>query len=414
MVHGVFGGAVIGMVAIKFPEILGVGYALIESILGGGAGDALLLQAPAVEAQLLVLIVVKIVATGTSIGSGGAGGIFAPSLFLGSSLGGAFGGIASRLMPSGVMASPSAYALVGMGAVVGATTHAPLTAILIVFELCDHHSIMLPLMLATVIATALAMALHRESIYTEKLVRRGAGSGGEETPSERVLAMRVREVMQPLAATVRPNARLAVIVNQAHAHDTHDVYVVDTDRSVLGVVTMDDVASHVQDPMARRKRLRASTLMRAVATVTAETSIAECMKALEERKHEELPVVDEKMRLIGAISRGDLLAYTSREVLRHEAVLELIDDAAPGHEEIWLADDETRGSVKIGGELVGKSLRELNLRTRYAINVYAIRGEKGSGVPDPDAPLVAGEVLVVVGPVDEVAALRELARVKED
>lgn len=406
-VHGALGGLIVGTTALWFPEVLGVGYALIEGVLG--VGEQMALTLPAMETHLLLLIAFKLFATGTTIASGGSGGVFAPSLFLGASLGGAFGGAASRLMPSGVMASPSAYALVAMGGVVGATTHAPLTAIVIVFELCDRHSIILPLMLVTVIATALSMALHRESIYTEKLTRRGSGRGGQHSPAERVRATRVGEVMQPIAAWVKPSARLETIVDRGHAHDTHDVYVVDAHRQVLGVVTMDDIASHIQDRPAQRRRLRASTLMHAVATVTAETSLADCMVALQERRREELPVVDARMRLIGSISRGDLLAYTSREVLRHEAVLDLVEADHAAHAEIVLADGEVRAIVDVGGELCGKTLRELDLRTRLSINVYALSEGDRVVMPDPNAPLRRGQKLLVVGHAPEIEHLRELA-----
>jgi CIC family chloride channel protein len=405
-IHGAVGGLIVGTTALWFPEVLGVGYALIEGVLG--VGEQMALTLPAMEAHLLLLVVFKLFATGTTIASGGSGGVFAPSLFLGASLGGAFGGAASRLTPSGAMASPSAYALVAMGGVVGATTHAPLTAIVIVFELCDRHSIILPLMLVTVIATALSMALHRQSIYTEKLVRRGSGRGAQGSPAERVRATRVGDVMQPTAAWVKPSARLETIVNRAHAHDTHDVYVVDH-RQVLGVVSMDDIASHVQDRPAQRRRLRASTLMHAVATVTAETSLADCMVALQERHREELPVVDQRMRLIGSISRGDLLAYTSREVLRHEAVLDLMADGDPAHAEIALAAGEIQASIDVGGELVGKSLRELDLRTRLSINVYALCEGDRVVMPDANAPLRKGQQLRVVGHPPEIEHLRELA-----
>lgn len=409
-IHGLFGGALVGVIALRFPQIFGVGYEHIEGVLGVAGSPAL--ESFNVEFGLLALIAIKIFATGTTIGSGGSGGVFAPALFLGASLGGAFGGFAHRMMPAGLVASPSAYALVAMGAVVGATTHAPLTAILIVFELCDRHSIMLPLMLSTVISTIVAMALCRESIYTLKLLRRGARLGSSESPAQRVRSTQVSELLQPLAAYVRPTAHLETIIERAHAYDTHDVYVVDAQRHVLGAVNMDDVAAHIQDRPAQRRKLRAADLMHAVATVWQEASLAVAMEALQPRHREELPVVDNRQRLVGVITRGDLLAYYNREILRQEAVLDLVRDghADPEHEEIALGQDEVRAAIPVGAGLVGKTLRELDLRTRFGVSVYAIRDAAGrSKMPDPSEPLAGGETLVVVGPEAEVEHVRELS-----
>ncbi len=156
------GGLVIGFIALRFPHILGVGY---DSI-----GNALLNR----EAWtvLLLLIPLKILATSITIGSGGSGGIFAPSLFMGAMLGGFFGFVAHSVFPS-ITAEPGAYAIVGMGAVVAATTHAPIQAFLITFELTQDYRIIPPLMICCVISTFVARGIKRESIYTLKLLRRG-------------------------------------------------------------------------------------------------------------------------------------------------------------------------------------------------------------------------------------------------
>ena len=410
--HGIIGGLLVGAFAIYLPEILGVGYELIEGVLGAAAEPWRLVDT-GVQLHLLLLIGMKILATGTTIGSGGSGGVFAPALFLGASLGGAFGGVAHRWLPAGTVAQPAAYGLVGMGAVVGATTHAPLTAILIVFELCDHHSIILPLMLATVVSTIVAMALCRESIYTMKLVRRGARTGGAAAdPAARVRATRVRELMQPLAAWVRPSARIDAIVERAHSHEAHEVYVVDDKRVVIGAVSMDDVAAHIQDSPAQRRKLRADSLMHAVAAVSLEMSLDVTMDALAERGQEQLPVCDERGRLVGVINRGDLLAYYSRELLRQETVLDMVRDAHsdPVREEIRLGPDEVQAAITIGKGLAGKNLRELGLRRRFGVSVYAVRDAKGHAkMPTATEPLIEGEVLVVVGPEAEVGHVRALS-----
>lgn len=121
---------------------------------------------------MLVLVIVKILATSITIGSGGSGGVFAPSLFLGAMAGGFFGMVVHTLFPM-VTASPGAYSIVGMGAVVSATTHGPLAAILILFEMTGDYKIILPLMFSCIVGTIASSQLLRDSIYTLKLARRG-------------------------------------------------------------------------------------------------------------------------------------------------------------------------------------------------------------------------------------------------
>jgi CIC family chloride channel protein len=164
----VLGGLLLGLLgwvsfqADAVPRIFGVGYPSVEAALVGE------LALPV----LLALGLLKLVATSLTLGSGGSGGVFAPSLFMGAMLGGAFGMLVDAVAPAWT-GPPGAYALVGMAAVFGGAAHAPVTAILILFEMTGDYAIILPLMLATVVSTLVTCALSPESIYSLKLVRRG-------------------------------------------------------------------------------------------------------------------------------------------------------------------------------------------------------------------------------------------------
>ena len=171
------GGALLGVVVIFFPEAFGVGYGAMNLSLTNQMGGWM----------LLVLVFVKILATSITLGSGGSGGIFAPSLFMGAMLGGAFGCAVNALFP-GVTAAPGAYALVAMGGMVAGTTYAPITAILIIFELTGSYSIILPLMITCILATVINSAVRRGSIYTTKLLRRGID----------IMAGRARNVLESM------------------------------------------------------------------------------------------------------------------------------------------------------------------------------------------------------------------------
>jgi CIC family chloride channel protein len=157
------GGAVVGVMAIALPEVTGNGYEAINLILAQQLSIGL----------VLLLLFAKALATTASVSSGSPGGVFTPSLFLGAALGAVVGHLVLRFGPPSAGAV-AAYALVGMAAMIAATTHAPLMATVLVFELSGDYAIVLPLLIACAIATLLSRRLHRESIYTEELRRRGS------------------------------------------------------------------------------------------------------------------------------------------------------------------------------------------------------------------------------------------------
>jgi CIC family chloride channel protein len=187
-----FGGLLIGIIGLWAPQIFGVGYEAIGEALTGSLAWQF----------MILLILLKIAGVGITIGSGGSGGVFAPSLFIGAMLGGAVGTLIDIAWPTAT-GGTGAYALVGMGAVVGAATHAPITAILIIFELTGDYDIILPLMICCIIATLLATRIQKPSIYTMKLLRRGVDvhRGRAVNVLDNVS---VRELVRPNMVTVSP------------------------------------------------------------------------------------------------------------------------------------------------------------------------------------------------------------------
>jgi CIC family chloride channel protein len=175
------GGVLLGGVLLLLPQMYGVGYPVLETAVGGGYALGF----------LLLLLVGKMVACSLTIGIGGSGGVFAPSLFVGAMFGAAFGTVAHALLP-GSAGPAGAYALVGMGAVFAGSARAPITAVVILFELTREYSIILPLMLAIVLATGVSHLLSRDTIYTRKLLRRGAASTSTSRPTRRCGGGRLR------------------------------------------------------------------------------------------------------------------------------------------------------------------------------------------------------------------------------
>ncbi len=218
------GGILLGALLLVLPEMYGVGYPVLEGAIHGKY----------VVGLLLVFLVGKIAATSLTMAIGGSGGVFAPALFMGAMLGSAFGTGAHDLLPAAT-AGAGAYGLVGMAAVFAATGRAPITAVVIVFELTGDYSIILPLMLAVVVATALSHLLSEDSIYTLKLRRRGIDierPAGADALHGIPIAAAVQSAPIPLAA----EALVADVATRLADEGRTALPVVDRDEVVVGVV----------------------------------------------------------------------------------------------------------------------------------------------------------------------------------
>jgi CIC family chloride channel protein len=189
----------------------------------------------------------KVLATTFTLGSGGSGGVFAPSLFIGACLGGAFGIALHRIgyIPA---ESVSAYAIVGMAAVVAGTTHAPLTAIVMLYELTREPKVILPIMFAAIVATGMARYLFNESIYTLKLTRRGVRVGrlADLTILKRVQADQARIITAPIVHPQDPLQKLLDLASHSEANDF--VVIEEHSGDYVGMVTADDIKTALLQP----------------------------------------------------------------------------------------------------------------------------------------------------------------------
>jgi CIC family chloride channel protein len=226
------GAALVGVVALSgLPQVMGVGYETITQVLEGELAIKL----------VLLLILGKLLATGLTLGSGGSGGVFAPSLFIGSMLGGAYGHFVHWLAPE-IVTSPGGYALVGMAAVFAATAHAPMTAILILFELTGDYHIILPLMTSTVVATLVSSKLFKESVYTVKLKRRGIDLlETVERHDDPMRALKVADIMVSPFETVEREWPLTKLADTFKQTGLRGLVVADSQKRLQGVVTMADL-----------------------------------------------------------------------------------------------------------------------------------------------------------------------------
>ncbi len=299
------GGLIIGTIALTFPQIMGVGYDSITK--------ALLDQETLII--LILLVPLKILATSITIGSGGSGGIFAPSLFMGAMLGGAFGGVCHHIFPMHT-AEPGAYAIVGMGALVAGTTHAPIQAFLILFELTQNYKIIAPIMICCVISTFVARKLRRESIYTMKLLRRGVDiRAGRDVNI--LKNMRVKDFMTKRTETVFEGISLRELIKilQKSRHSTFPV--TDHEKTLVGMLSLKDFREVVfEDSLFDIVVARDIATIPAI-SVTPEDNLETALQLIDLNGIGRLPVVksvDGHEKLVGILSQSDITAAYNHEL----------------------------------------------------------------------------------------------------
>ena len=387
------GGSLIGLLALIFPQVLGLGYETISEALNGNM----------VLWLLLVLIVMKILAVSITIGSGGSGGILAPSLFIGAMTGGAVGTILNDMWPTAV-ASPGAYSLVGMAAVVAAATHAPITAILIVFELTNDYKIILPLMISCIIATIIATRLQQASIYTLKLLRRGIDIRGGKSVD--VLAERkVGDVMRKDIATVFVDAPLMSILARLLHHSGNTIFVVDHSNRLVGLVTPDAIRFVMSETQVLENLAIAKDIMseHGFPVFNADDRLATVMKQLVGHVHE-APVVQDG-KIIGSIWPDDLIAQYNTELFKREMASgmgSLLNEKShqasiPGIRNFRLAE------IEVPYRYAGQTIAELGIRKKFGITILLVRRKKEGqdelvdAVPVADTELLSGDMLLLMG-----------------
>jgi CIC family chloride channel protein len=267
---------------------------------------------------LLLLALGKVLATSITLNFGGSGGVFTPSLFIGAATGGALGVLAQRLAP-GAGIHPETYALVGMGAMIAGTTDAPITGILLVFEMTNDYGLVLPLMLTVVISHAVARRLEPDSLYSGWLRRRGERLQGGTAPDV-LAALHVRDVMQPAAAVLFEGDALSAVLDHLGVSEQTYLPVVDDDGVLLGVVTGAELgrAAHLSTSLSGV--LVAGDLARGTETVSPDEPLATAVRRMGARGTSALPVVEPATgRLLGVVSHAHVLDVYHRAAAQGHA-----------------------------------------------------------------------------------------------
>ncbi|MGD2144148.1 MAG: chloride channel protein [Anaerolineae bacterium] len=376
------GGLLVGVIGLRFPQVFGVGYDSIEAVLFNRLTTG----------SIVLLGLLKIVATVLTVGSGGSGGIFAPCLFIGAMLGGLFGRMVQHAAPT---SSPSsAYALVGMSAVFGAASHAPITAIFTLFEMTHDYDAILPLMLSTVVSVTVARYLLDHSVYSFRLGRRGIDvrAGRDLNLMSRIL---VGEAMTPIAkaATVGQDTPLTELTRISEDTHQHGLAVVSEGDRLQGVVTLSDVeqARPQQLPDGRVGDIYSSNVVTVFPDETLEGALGH-FGALDIGR---VPVVDraDPDRVVGMLRRGDIVrAYAHAHVSQQARLARLEQERLERRTGEQVVEIRMRG----GDWAVGMTVQQLGLPPQSLI--ASIRRGGHELIPRGNTTIRSGDVVVALVP----------------
>lgn len=295
------GGLVVGVLAIWFPAVWGNGYGAITRIL----------HDPVTHWSVLFLLSAKFVAILACVGSGMVGGVFTPTLFLGAALGSLLGLILNAL---GWSALPTgAFALVGMGSVLAGAIHAPLLAMIMIFEISLNYSIMPPLMLACAVSTLIARGLYRESIYTEPLRIKGIAANPEEERFGEATQTFVGEMMREPVLPIRENVGFQTLAERFLTSTNNFIPVVDEAQRFIGVVALHDMKEYLHSGHEMNGVIAYDLMREPPPALTPNQKLVDAFPVLLQSEFRNVPVVNNRVenRLVGSILRAEALQVIS-------------------------------------------------------------------------------------------------------
>lgn len=387
-------GAHTGNLQISIPHMYGAGFAVIEEAICGNMGIWL----------LFALIFLKPLATSMTLGSGNSGGVFAPSLFTGAVLGGFLGHVFTSWFPE-LHLNIGAFALVGMAALFSATARAPLTAMLIVFEMSGDYSMILPLMVAGVSASYFSEWLHPESIYTIKLAKRGIRFS-EGRDMDIMQGVRVSEVMRSKPITIHKDASFFELMALFQEVNLHGFPVLDQEEHLWGLITLRDVErAQEKEEFNPRQITVADIATKKLITIFPDEPIWKAIQQMSPKDLARLPVIprDGSRKLLGIISRSDILRAYDVGVVRKQRgqltdkQIELRKQNEAGYQEFVLKEEDkcNRALVK-------------DLPIPKTVNMVSIQRGEQMVIPRGETRLQSGDVITVYGKKEDLKGIKEI------
>lgn len=429
----VFGGLIIGLMALVFPEIIGVGYDGINMAINGnqieynGLGNNFFDKLGYFNITntfwfvALALVFVKILASSITLASGLSGGVFAPSLFVGAMFGAFFGYVVHYFFPEQT-ANSGAYALVAMGGLVAGTTRAPITAILIIFELTKENDIILPLMLTCIGSVIVSTKLSRESIYTLKLLQKNINY--KDGPESNILKnIFVTDVINKDYKIIPDNTNFNDLVNSLLNYKFNILFVQNLNSELIGVITLNDIKDYLFEKEELNQLLIAADIANTnYPTLLSGITCNDALELMNKTGYDCLPVLknDESRKQIGVVWRKDIDFAYQKETERLEVTSDLATRIMLDNNEkqVHFLEGYLVAEIKVPNSLIGKSLIEAKIRNNYGIDVLSIKQTINDGrskkniikaIPDATQILKEKDILVVAGETEKINKFKSLS-----
>ncbi|MGQ0613891.1 MAG: chloride channel protein [Planctomycetaceae bacterium] len=383
------GGLILGIIGIWLPHVWGNGYYAVNIVLN---------EHPALGFVAL-LFVMKIFATAVTVGSGGSGGIFTPTLFVGASLGLLAGTGVHALLPS-LVSDPKPFGVVGMAAVLAATTQAPIMAIFLIIEMTRATDLLLPLLVASLAASVTARSIGLDSVYLAPLRQKGVHlpEGIEETT---LTTTRVEDIMRQEAVWIAESAAFDMIVGMVQKARKDSIYVVRGDRILRGAIRIHDIKNYLSDHQLGAAVIAADLAVEVPVAAPSQT-LAEILENFDDPELHEMPVVDPADgRIMGVVDRRDLISALSVEVLKSRSLRAKFVSHEGTADFVEIPRGHAVARVSVPGSMNGKTLGSLNFRQLTGLSVLTIvKNEEGREVrvlPEKETILAEGDGLIVTG-----------------
>lgn len=400
-------GLLMGISGFYFNGIFGIGYEAINNILAGTE----------VWTIVLILLAMKFILVPLILYSGGFGGLFAPSLFIGACTGFLFAHGLNTFF--GMDLDTTAYVLVGMGAVLGGVNSIPISAILIIFEMTKNYTFILPLMLAVILSTTIVQVFTKGSIHIKHLEREGYKiSSGRETNILRSIF--VEDVMKAKVFLVPENTSIGGLMNKLMNNPHSTFYTVNDTGELVGTITENELRPIITEYQHIRETLIAGDIARPeVRTVFKSDDLDHTLKIFGSSNVDQLPVVSRKnpRKVIGSVWRLDVINAYNQESFKHNLTDELAQDLR--------RIEKTKTSRVSDGysiveklaipKFVGKTLVQLRIRNNYGLEVLMIKqgqdmyadNTKESNIimPDPDYVIKEDDILVLFGSDEKISVV---------
>lgn len=400
------GGLMIGIIGIIFPQIMGIGNDSIN----------LTINNPMIWYLALILVFVKMIATSLTLSSGGSGGVLSPALFIGAMLGSFYGSIVHYYFPEQT-AAPNAYALVAMGGLIAGIVRAPLTAIIIVFELTKQTSAILPLMLVSTISLILSQKLSRESIYTLRLVMKKI-KYEKINESNLLKSLIVRDVKSKDFVSISENTTfndvVKLIIDQnLQCLSVHSV----KDKSFMGLISLDAIKGVMFDKELIDNLVIAGDIAdRNIDILDINENCMDALQKINSSKYMGLPVLDADSNVqTGFVWLDDINDYHQRES-------EMIESASNFAEKIMRANQKKDvnfieghllSEFEVPQKFIGRSIIGLKIRNKYNVEIISIKHKNENGdyeqlIPHPEYIFKENDLIMVTGESHKVNILKDL------